>query len=379
MVRKLTPVVPMLAICIFVCGCESKSTISPSGKVVKVGIIAPFTASDASKGKEGLSGVYTAMKLMPLLDNGDRVEIVVKDDMDDPERSVAALKEAVEVDGVAAILTFSGSAPVLAMGRVANHYQTPIIAALATHPDVVRTNNFISQVCFDNVFQGNVAALYVRDELLIDRVAVFDSQDNVYTGNMASIFAEKFISLGGEITDRISLPSGDADLSAMLKRVWDKQPELLYLPIAAKDVIRIVQKLEMMNWAPMLMASDGLVASVLSQSPEYLELIEGILVTDFYHHDSQKTPFGKRVRKAHNDRGTSYAAMGVEGFSILLQAMNHCDDPADKSCINRQIRATTDFEGILGKISIDSQGRADRPVVINSIKGGRLHHIVKVY
>ena len=377
--HRLPLVVWILAICIFTCGCERKVSITPSGKVIKVGIIAPFTGSDASKGKEGLGGVYTAMKLMPLLANGDRVELVIKDDMDNPEQSVTALRQIVEIDGVAAVLTFSSSAPVLAMGQVADKYQTPIIAALATHPDVIKANSYISQVCFDNVFQGKVAALYVRDELLIDRVAVFHSANSIYTGNMADIFAEKFKSLGGEITDRISFPSGDEDISTMLTHLRDKQPELLYLPIAAKDVIRIVQNLETMGWAPVLMASDGLMASVFSQYPEHLKLLEGILVTDFYHYDSKATPFGEKAKKRHKGRKTSYAAMGVEGFAILLKAMNRCDDPTDKSCVNRQIRATTDFEGVLGKISIDSQGRAYRPVVINTIKGGRLHHVVKVY
>ena len=377
--HRLLLVVLTLAICIFMCGCERKVSITPSGKVIKVGIIAPFTGSDASKGKEGLGGVYTAMKLIPLLDNGDRVELVIKDDMDNPEQSVTALKQIVEIDGVAGILTFSSSAPVLAMGQVADKYKTPIIAALATHPDVIKANNFISQVCFDNVFQGKVAALYVRDELLIDRVAVFDSENSIYTGNMADIFAEKFESLGGEITDRAHLPSGHKDIAAMLNRIRKKQPELLYLPIAAKDVIRIVQKLETMDWDPILMASDGLMASVFSQYPEHLKLLEGILVTDFYHYDSKATPFGEKAKKMHKGRKTSYAAMGVEGFAILLKAMNRCENHTDKFCINRQIRATTDFEGILGKISIDSQGRAYRPVVINTIKWGRLHHVVKVY
>ena len=377
--RGLTLFVSIFAIYTILCGCERKASIPPSGKIVKVGIIAPLTGSDASQGKDGLSGVYTALKLMPLLDNGDRVEIVIKDDQNDPDKSVNALKEIVEIDGVAAVVTFSSSGPVLALGRVANEYQTPIIAALATHPDVVKTNNFVSQVCFDNVFQGNVAALYVRDELLIDRVAVFDSQDSIYTGNMAAIFAEKFTSLGGEITDRIRLQSGEEDLSAVLTRVRLKQPELLYLPIAIKDVIRIVQVVRTMGWAPKLMASDGLMASAVSRDPDQVELLDGIVETDLFHYDSQKTRFGEKAIKAHKGRKNSYSALGVESFAILLKAMNRCIDPTDKSCINRQIRTTKDFEGILGKISIDSQGRAYRPVVINAIKGGRLHHIVKVY
>jgi branched-chain amino acid transport system substrate-binding protein len=71
--------------------------------------------------------------------------------------------------------------------------------------------------------------------------------------------------------------------------------------------------------------------------------------------------------------------MGLEGFSLLLEAMNRCDDPADRGCINRQIRSTTEFEGLMGKISIDSTGKAHRPVIINAIKNTHLKYIVKVY
>ena len=102
--------------------------------------------------------------MQPLLDNGDRIEIVFKDDQDDPERSVRALKELVENEKVSAVLTFSSSGPVLAMAKVADIYRTPILAALATHPEVTQTSEFVSQVCFDNQLQGKVAALFVRDE-----------------------------------------------------------------------------------------------------------------------------------------------------------------------------------------------------------------------
>ena len=38
-------------------GCDQKPAIEPSGKTIKVGIIAPFSGSDHAKGKEGLKGM----------------------------------------------------------------------------------------------------------------------------------------------------------------------------------------------------------------------------------------------------------------------------------------------------------------------------------
>jgi branched-chain amino acid transport system substrate-binding protein len=158
-----------------------------------------------------------------------------------------------------------------------------------------------------------------------------------------------------------------------------KDPELLYMPVAATEVIAIMQTVAKLNWNPREMASDGLLATVFTQYPQHLGLLEDLLATEFYHYSSQATAFGRRARNAHKGQATSYTALGVEAFSILLEAMNRCPDPADRECINRQIRSTTDFEGLMGKIAIDAKGKAHRPVIINAIKNGRLEYIVKVY
>jgi branched-chain amino acid transport system substrate-binding protein len=108
-----------------------------------------------------------------------------------------------------------------------------------------------------------------------------------------------------------------------------------------------------------------------------------MLATDFFAHGMPLTPFGKRVRnkfrEKYKDARTPYMGLGVEGYAILLNAMNRCSDPADRECINNQIRSTTNFTGIIGNITIGPNGKAQRPLIINSIQGGRSKFIVKVY
>ena len=72
-------------------------------------------------------------------------------------------------------------------------------------------------------------------------------------------------------------------------------------------------------------------------------------------------------------------ALGAEGYAILLNAMNRCSDPADRECLNNQIRTTTNLIGVTGKITITSNGKAQRPFFINSIQDGLARFIIKVY
>jgi len=369
----------IVAILLFLFGCDQAPSITPSGNTIKIGIIAPFSGSAFSKGEDGLRGIRTAIAMRPLLNNGDKVELVLKDDQNDPAMAVQALAELTQTDQVAAVVTLSSSGPLLSMTKRANTYQTPIVAVLATHPDVTKESDYVSQICFDNIFQGHVAAFFVRDDLLLDRVAIFRTPTSFYSSNLAAEFESQFTALGGIITDVRDIQEGENDLADTLALVMEKGPELLYMPLGAKEVIAIMKAVNEMGWDPREMASDGLLATVFLQYKQHLHLLEGLLSTDFFHYRSAETEFGKLAKKRHKGKATSYTAMGVEGFSILLDAMNRCENPRDRDCINRKIRSTTGFEGLMGKITIDAKGKAHRPVIINAIENSRLKYVVKVY
>jgi len=368
-----------LAVVLWVGGCDHQPAVEPSGKTVKIGVIAPFSGTDRAKGTEGLKGIKAAMQLAPYLQNGDAVELVVEDDRDDPEQSVKALKKLVETDKVSAVLTISSSGPVLKMASVADNYKTPILALLATHPDVTRDNQFVSQLCFDDDFQGTVAALYVRDELLVDRVAVFVNPESAYSSHLAAQFEKKFESLGGRITDTITLSEDTKDYEDVLKRVRVKEPELVYLPIRAKAVIQMAQIREKMGWKPQAMVSDGLLTTVLTKYEEETGLVDGLLATDFYSYYAPLTAYGQKLKSVYEGTGTTYAMLGAEGYALLVDALNRCSDPDDRACTNSRIRSTFEFTGILGKISIGMDGKATRALFINAIRLGRMEFIVKVY
>ncbi|MDA9761889.1 ABC transporter substrate-binding protein [Desulfobacterales bacterium] len=375
----------LILICIvfWIGGCDQNPAITPTGKTIKVGIIAPFSGPDLSYGKAGLKGMETVMQLQPYLQNGDRIELVVVDDKNEQAMTVKLLEKLVVEDKVSAIITFSSSSPVLAMAKVADEYKTPILAALATHPNITEHNGFISQLGFDDNFQGIVTALFVRDDLMIDKVAVFKNSNSAYSNHLASKFEDKFKSIDGEITDTVLLTEETGDLSKIIERVHGSNPELLYLPINTTDVIRIVKEVRELAWEPIMMGSDGFISTMLAQHKEEIDIVDGMLATDFFAHGMPLTPFGKKTRdmyeETEKDSPTAHVALGAEGYALLLNAMNRCNDPADRECINNKIRSTTNFEGIAGNIAIGSNGKAQRPLCINSLQNGRSKFIFKVY
>jgi branched-chain amino acid transport system substrate-binding protein len=361
------------------CGCDPAATFSPSGNTVKIGVIAPFSGPRQAKGAQGLAGMQSARKLQPLLQNGDRIELVAENDANDPVLAVEALRKLAEEEKVAAIITFSDSDPVLAMARAADVYEIPILAATATHPEITRQSRYVSQLCFDDNFQGTVAALFVRDELLIDTAAVFHKPDNAYSSYLAAKFENKFESIGGMITDRVALGPETADLPDAIKGVHANAPELLYLPLGAEDVLQISAEIRSRGWRPKLMGSDGLMSNLIAQHEDELELLEGLLATDFFVDGMALTPFGKKAGSDYGIGVSTFTALGTEGYAVLRDAMNRCSNPEDRQCVSDQIRKTSNFEGLAGSISIGSDGKARRPLFIKMLRGGRPEFVVKVY
>ena len=374
----------MLIACLSV-GCEQNIPIQASGKTVKIGFIGPFTGVDGVQGRESIKGIRTMLHLQPLLHNGDAIELVIENDHNDPELTERALRKLSERDKVSAVLLASSTTAALKAAKIVDTIKIPTIALLATHPGVVEKRKYINQLCFDDRFQGSVAALFVADELLIEKVAVFTELDDMYSVFLGAEFVRKYESVGGEITQTIVIDKEQNDFSKILHSLHEKGTELLYFPVSTDHAMEIIKAARKSWQEPEMMGSDGLLASVINNYPDDLKLLEGIYASDFFSsfYHSPPTAFGNKVAKIYHSLfhgfPSSYTALGAEGYAVLYAAMDRCNDSADRECINRMIRDTNKFEGIMARISIGADGKAVRPLFINRISNGKLKTMVKVH
>ncbi len=363
-------------------GCEKAKREAVTGDSVKIGVIGPMSGSDEEWGQSCLEGIKTALKLQPTLDNGSLIKIIVEDDQNQSILAQKALLKLVEDDDVSSIIIMSSSEVVLALAELAKRLKTPIFAVTSTHPDITENNSYISQLLFDDHFQASVASLYVRDELLAERVGVVIDKTNTHSEYLARQFISKFASTGGTCIE-ISANNGDEELLASLEFLQVQKINFLYVPLEAEHVVTIAQLLHQTDYHPVMIGSDGLQAMMLLQYQEELYLVNGMLATDPYSSTISPTDYGERMQrlfqKSFSTPGTVLAAQGAEGTSIMLSAINRCPEQSDRSCINQMLRSTRDFVGFLGKISIDENGKAERPIFINTVDNSKLRSVVKVY
>ena len=373
----------LISLFVLLSSCSEEQLITPSGNSIKIGVIGPMSGAEKILGEDSLEGIRTALHMSPYLDNGDTLELIVEDDQNEPELTIKAFKKLVTTDKAAAVIVLSSSASALAVHKIADQYQVPVLVLLASHPGITRDSRFVSQLCFDNTFQGKVAALFVRDELLIDRVAVFINPDSFHSNSLAQAFISKFRSIEGQITDAIFISGKKYDYQAILSRLREQNVEFLYLPMAVENVLELSEELRKMNWTPEVMTGDGILSSALALQQGKPHQLDGFLTIELYSNTIKATAYGKQIRDVFRSlfetRNSTYPVIGFEGMAILMHAMNRCHDPAESECINSRLQNTVDFEGYMGNITIQANGKTLRPLIVNRIQGNKLELVVKVY
>lgn len=366
-------------------GCKKREArIIPSGNTVKIGIIAPMSGSEQKSSENTMLGIRTALQMQPYLKNGDKVELVVEDNAGTTELTLTALAKLSGQEDIVGVLLMTKSNTVLATVPVADQHKMPILALIATHPDITKNNRYISQLGFDDNFQGKVAALYVRDEMLLDRVAVVSEQENAHYSYLANAFIREYTSVGGKIiNEHLNAEPETTELAKILERLKASNVQLLYLAVSPEVVIRFARVAAEIGWKPKMMGSDGLMTHIVLQQRDDIKLVEGMMATDFYSSSQPKTKYSRNAwkffKKNFPGQLTTYTALGCEGTSIFLHAVDRCENKKDRECVNRMLRDTQKFDGLLGKIAIHGNGKAERPIFLNVIKDQEMKFLIKVH
>ena len=374
----------LLSMLLSMSGCDKRApAIQPNGESIVVGVIGEL---DSFKGRSAIGGMEQVLQLHSLLDDGTAIELRlenVADEADEVDAASASLRRLAASKDVVAVVSLFGSETTLAMAPLANRLAIPVLAATATNPDIVLGGPWLSQLSYDDRFQGAVAALFVGDELRLERVVVVSDPENTYSRYLAEQFTSKFEADSGELTRQIHLTGRVTDYAGELAGARDDNAELIYMTVATEQLIAIGEALEAIDWKPRLMGPDGSLSSLQSLFPEQLHLFEGMLATDVYSPSMPLSQVGKehRVLPAGVLRQLdTFSVLGIEALAVLKSAMTRCQQQAaDRACVGAAIRDTRDLPGILGRITITQDGRAIRPLVINAIEKGKIVYKVRVY
>ena len=349
-----------------------------NARTYDVGFFGPLSGPVAVYGTESLAGARFALEEIEAsgLLGGDRINLVVADDMANPGAAAQAVQRMIDVDDVVAILGGSTSAGTAAAIEVTRAAEVPQLSPLAIDPELTRHDNpwFARITQSADVFATNTAQ-WLHDKHKARTAYMLIRNDN-WGLPLAEAFSGKAKELGIEIVGSEAFEPTAKEFKPMLSKVAEAKPDFLLLYTYYTEGGLIVKQMSEM----------GIDVPVFAQTspgiPQFLEIAgpasDGTYGLLYYFAGSVQTEAGKNFVEKWQAKfkrlPSQYEGMGYDSLYVMAQAIKRAKDAGEvtRQSVRDQIYATKDFPGATGNITILPSGDSLRPLPFVRLKGAEL-------
>ena len=231
MKRFLSLTAIVLALTVVLIGCQQ------APKALKVAILAPLSGPVPTFGVSTRDGALLAIDEWNAKGGvlGMKITPIVEDSQCTPDPAVNAANKVINQDKVHYIIGEVCSKASIPISEIANAAKVIQISPTSTNPTVTVDKNgnakaYIFRACFIDPFQGKVGATFAFNNLKAKKAFVMSDQSNDYVKGLAEAFEATFTQLGGKIVGKENYTGTDTDFSAILAKVKNAKPDIVYLP-----------------------------------------------------------------------------------------------------------------------------------------------------
>jgi branched-chain amino acid transport system substrate-binding protein len=303
---------------------------------------------------------------------GKKVRVLYEDDKSNAQEASNKVRELIDRDKVIAVIGEVASSRSLAGGLVANTKHIPMISPSSTNVTVTQGREYVFRVCFTDDMQGQGAAQFALQKLGKKKIAILYVAQDAYSSGLAASFRSEAKKLGAEIVADKGYQQGETNFTTYLNEIKSASPDIVYVPNYYTDMVPIARQAKEIGLAgPMFLGGDGWDSEELLKGAA--AELEGANLTNHYAPDvpwPNSRAFVKNYNARFHRDPSSLTAQGYDAALLLYDAMTRATGLAPDA-IKDALAATKGFQGATGTITIDSNRNAQKPVVIEQIKGGK--------
>ena len=359
-------------------GCVSIGPDDP----IRIASALVITGPNESLGLDSQHGVEIAIADRGEI-NGHAVELQAEDDGCSAEGGQTAGQKIASDPSIVGVIGTSCSGAGVPMSQIVCAEGIAMISPSNTAP--VLTDPETRQSCYfrtahNDKVQGRAMAEYVFNELGLTKAAVIHDGDP-YTEGLASVFADSFAELGGEVVAFEAEAADATNVEPLLTSIAASGPEIIYYPVfipLGSLITKTAKEIDGLEGV-VLAAADGV------QSPDFIEAsgdaVEGMYVSgpDLGFGNDIYTTFLETYQSEYGTEPTApFHAHAYDATNMLMNAIEAVAQVgADGSLlIGRQalldqIAATSGMAGITGTITCDENGDcADPKIAVSQVQDG---------
>ena len=324
----------------------------------KIGVMYPLTGDAAAY---GLSFQKTTKFAADEINakggvNGRKLELIYEDSKCNPKEGNAAAQKLVNIDKVKVIIGGACSGETMGAAPITEQNKVILISPSATSPDVTKAGDFVFRVAPSDAFAGIVASDYAFKDLNAKKAAII-SETTDYAQGLRKVFKENFAKLGGEIVADETYNQEDTDFRTQVTKVKAANPDVVYLlPQAPAKGILLVKQLKEAGFNKQLLTAEVIIGrNVIKENGAEMEGLIGVeqkfdeknpkaaaLMAKYREQAKEEPPFPGYMSGAYDIVYLLADAIGKNGY--------------DSEKIRDYLYAVKDYDGAVGKITIDENG-----------------------
>jgi branched-chain amino acid transport system substrate-binding protein len=328
-------------------GCTSKP------KVIKLGVAGPMTGDQAKMGMDLVNGVSLAVEEWNAKGGilGAKIEIVKGDDRRDPKEANSVAQKLVN-DGVAAVVGHFNSSCSIPASQIYHENKVPQISPASTNPQLTQQGfGSVFRTCGRDDQQGSVGAKYVIQILKKKRIAVLHDK-TTYGQGLADEF-KKALGDSAQVVIYEGLIQGDKDFKAVLTKVKQAKPEVVYFGGIYPEAGLLVRQMKDLGIKADFMAGDGVI------DPEFLKIAGDAALGSYlsFAPSIEELPTAKRFIEAYHAKFGEigpYSVFSYDAANIILTAVQAAGK-LDGDRIAEEIHKIK-YDGAIGMIQFDPKG-----------------------
>ena len=368
---------------LFVCGTVS-ALLGCTGKknenVILIGHYASMTGEQATFGQSTDKGLRLAIDEVNEKGGvlGKKIEIITMDNRSNQDETVTVVNRLIEQKKVVALVGEVASGRSLLAAPIAQNKKIPMISPSSTNPKVTQVGNYIFRTCFIDPFQGEVMAKFATETLKLKNVAVLREVSSEYSMGLADAFVEKFKAQGGKIGLDLSYTDKDVDYKAQLTQIRQSKPDGIFIPGYYSQVGLIARQARDLGITATLLGGDGWDSPKLSEIGK--SAVDGSYFSNHYSNESDSPlvkDFIARYKAKYNEMPDGLSSVAYDAGKMLAQAISKTAQATPEQ-IRDQFAAIKDYDGVTGRITMDSQRNARKPAVVVKVSGTNTSYVSTV-
>jgi branched-chain amino acid transport system substrate-binding protein len=348
-----------------------KQESAPADDSIYIALTAPITGDYAEYGNNFKKSIEMGMDLINQKGGvlGKQLKLVIGDSKGDPKESSTLAQKFTSDNRIVAQIGDFTSTCCLAAQPIYDQAGMVQLSPTSSHPNFAKGSKYSFGIIGTQAGEGPFMAM-MSQELGFKKVAV------LYINNDWGIVTDKYYSdsikqKGINVVGREFYFDGEKDFTAVLTKLKDTNPDLLFIASMYNDGALINKQRVKLGWNVPVLGPGSLF------SPKLIELggdsVEGLYTPVVFHPKSPKPEVQAYVAEFEKRYGATpnmFAAVAFDAINILTDAIKRAGS-TDRGKIRDALAATKDFPSVTGKINFTEVGDVLKEYTRVQVKGGQ--------